>query len=89
MSVELIHLLRDQQWRWQGDYRPGMTARELVERSGVLKVFPELNAADLRLGIFGQCCEADSPLRDGDRVEIYRPLINDPKKARRQRAAGR
>lgn len=65
---------------------PGMTARQAVERSGMVRFFPEIDMQALDLGIFSNACPPDTVLRDGDRVEIYRPLLCDPKEMRRQRA---
>lgn len=65
---------------------PGMTARQAVERSGMVRFFPEIDIQALDLGIFSNSCPPDTVLRDGDRVEIYRPLLCDPKEMRRQRA---
>ena len=65
----------------------GTTAEQAILVSGLLKRFPEIDGADLKVGIFGSVCQLDQPLRKDDRVEIYRPLIHDPKEARRQRAA--
>ena len=65
----------------------GLTAGQAVERSGLLQEFPELAAGTLVLGIFGTICDASRPLRNDDRVEIYRPLKHDPRMMRRERAA--
>jgi uncharacterized protein len=65
----------------------GVTVEQAIDASGLLSRFPEINGANLKAGIFGCVCGLDQPLRQGDRVEIYRPLIHDPKEARRQRAA--
>ncbi|MDO4777141.1 MAG: RnfH family protein [Cardiobacteriaceae bacterium] len=65
---------------------PGTTAKQAVERSGMVRFFPEIDMNALDLGIFSQGCTPDTVLRDGDRVEIYRPLLCDPKEMRRQRA---
>lgn len=64
----------------------GATLRDAVAASGLLDS-KELDDVGLLLGVFGQVKRADSVLRDGDRIEIYRPLTIDPKKARRLRAA--
>jgi len=63
---------------------PGATVADAVNASGVV-VRHGLDVAALRLGVWGKPRPADSPLRDRDRVEIYRPLTVDPKEARRQR----
>ena len=65
----------------------GLTAQAAVERSGLLDEFPSLRDRPLVLGIYGTVCAPDRPLRDRDRVEIYRPLQVDPRAQRRERAA--
>lgn len=62
------------------------TLSEAVTRSGILQKHPEIDLAANKFGIYGKLKSADSPLHEGDRVEIYRPLIADPKEARRRRA---
>ncbi len=64
----------------------GCTVGEAVERSGLLRQFPELRPDELKMGVFGSLRKPEDPLEPGDRVELYRPLIADPKQARRQRA---
>ena len=64
----------------------GTTLAQAVELSGLLGRFPEISHSDLKLGIFGVVCKPEQIVKQGDRVEIYRPLIHDPKEARRQRA---
>ncbi len=64
----------------------GTTAEMAVKQSGILTKFPEINLAENKIGIFGKLTQLDTPLRDKDRVEIYRPLIADPKEVPRQRA---
>ncbi|UXY14056.1 RnfH family protein [Chitiniphilus purpureus] len=65
----------------------GSTAGHAIQASGLLADFPEIDLARNAIGIFSRPCRLDTVLRDGDRVEIYRPLIADPKEARRQRVA--
>ena len=67
----------------------GTTAEQAILASNLLNRFPEIDGADLKVGIFGSVCKLYQLLRQGDRVEFYRPLIHDPKEARRQRAAKR
>ncbi len=64
----------------------GCTAREAVGLSGIADQFPDLDIPALRLGIFSHVVGDDQRLSEGDRVELYRPLLLDPKEARRQRA---
>jgi uncharacterized protein len=65
----------------------GTTAIEAVRLSGIEEQFPEIAPGRNRLGVFGKLCRDDRPLNPGDRVEIYRPLLVDPRAARRERAA--
>jgi putative ubiquitin-RnfH superfamily antitoxin RatB of RatAB toxin-antitoxin module len=63
----------------------GTTAQEAIEQSGILNQFPEIEVK--KIGIFSKPCTPKTQLRESDRVEIYRPLIADPKELRKQRAA--
>ena len=65
---------------------PGCSLRQAVERSGLLPQYPEIDLETSRLGVFGRLRQPEEAVQAGDRVEIYRPLIADPKQARRQRA---
>lgn len=64
----------------------GTTLEEAVRLSGLLEEFPEIDLASARVGIWNKLAELTSVLREKDRVEIYRPLIADPKEVRRKRA---
>jgi uncharacterized protein len=65
---------------------PGSTAAQAVEAAGLRARHPQLEWDRLRLGIWARPCSHDAVLRDGDRVEVYRPLQADPKDQRRLRA---
>ncbi|MOA39375.1 Persistence and stress-resistance antitoxin PasI [compost metagenome] len=67
----------------------GTNMREAAERSGIAGLFPDLDLATAPMGIFGKAVARpeERVLEEGERVEIYRPLIADPKEARKQRAA--
>lgn len=65
----------------------GSTVGEAIGACGLLAQCPEIDMNSNRVGIFGRLARLDTPLRNGDRVEIYRPLRADPKEARRRRAA--
>ena len=87
IKVEVAHARPENQVLLSFEAEQGITAREAVERSGILDQFPDIDlTGENKLGIFGKLVKADQPLRDGDRVEVYRPLIADPKEVRRQRA---
>lgn len=64
----------------------GATAADAVRASGVLARHPEINLERQKIGIYGKVVPEGTPLADGDRIEIYRPLALDPKEARRRRA---
>jgi hypothetical protein len=63
------------------------TIRTAIQASGILSAVPELAGRELDVGVFGRTCGLEDAVHDGDRIEIYRPLVLDPKEARRQRAA--
>lgn len=65
----------------------GAMLGQAVEASGLLQKYPEIDLANGKFGIFAKLSKPDTVLRDRDRVEIYRPLLADPKEVRRQRAA--
>lgn len=65
---------------------PGTTIREAIERSRLMDRYPEIDLTQNKVGIYGKLARLDAVLRPRDRIEIYRPLIADPKEIRRQRA---
>lgn len=64
----------------------GTALQDAILRSGILRDAPEIDLGRCRVGIYGKLKALDTVLRDRDRVEIYRPLIADPKESRRKRA---
>ena len=62
------------------------TVEAAIKHSGILEKFPEIDLTQFKVGIFSKLTKLDAVLRDKDRVEIYRPLIADPKEVRRKRA---
>ncbi len=85
--IEVAYATHDRQKLVVVKLPAGSTAEEAIQRSGILSEFPEIDLSINKVGIFSKACKLDTPLRDKDRVEIYRPLIADPKEVRRQRAA--
>ncbi len=67
----------------------GATLLDALERSGLAARHPDLDLARVQTGIFGKLAERGTPLAHGDRVEVYRPLVADPKARRRSRASAR
>lgn len=66
------------------DLPDGATVKDAIERSGVLRQFPEIDLEQQKVGVFSKLVSLDAALEDGDRVEIYRPIICDPKTVRRR-----
>lgn len=88
IQIEVVYALRDTQKMMLVTLAEGATVQEAVERSGLLKEYPEIDLGGRnKVGIWNKLAKLDAGLRDKDRVEIYRPLIADPKEVRRQRAA--
>ena len=87
LTIEVIYALPTRQQLITLKLPPGSTLRQAIEASGLVLKYPEIDLARNKIGVFGQLGKPDTPLRDHDRVEIYRPLIADPKEVRKQRAA--
>jgi len=87
LTIEVAYALPEKQVIIAIKAIEGITAEQAISASGVLKQFPDIDLKVNKIGIFGKIVKPDSPLRDKDRVEIYRPLIADPKEVRRKRAA--
>lgn len=89
IEIEVVYGLAHKQKLISLTVEKGTTVRQGAELSGLDKEFPELNIAESKLGIFGKAVrnpDAEA-LKAGDRIEIYRPLLIDPKAARANRAA--
>jgi len=86
ITIEVAYALPGKQVIRELTVATDSTLEQAIQLSGILEEFPEIDLAQNKVGIFGKLGELDDPLRDGDRVEIYRPLIADPKKVRKQRA---
>lgn len=87
IAVEVVYALPGKQPIISLKLAQGSTVRQAIEASGLLQKHPEIDLAKNKIGIFAKLSKLDAPLRDHDRVEIYRPLIADPKEVRKQRAA--
>jgi len=87
LAIEVVYARPERAWRVSLRLAPGSTALQAFEASGLRERVAELASAEPDLGVFAHPVAPDRPLRDGDRVEIYRPLLIDPKDARRKRAA--
>ena len=83
-SVQVVYARPEAQRIVTLERRPGMTAEQAVLASGLLEAFPEITQRPLLLGVFGAQVEPGRVLEDGDRVEIARPLLRDPRELRRE-----
>ena len=86
ISVKVVYALPGMQWIYEVRVLEGATIADAIAGTPLRTDHPDLDVASCRVGIFGRSASSDRPLREGDRVEIYRPLRADPKDARRTRA---
>lgn len=86
IDVEVVYARQAGQTLLKVKSAPGLTAHQAIERSGILHRCPEIDLSVNKLGVFGKPIKADQALADGDRVEIYTPLIADPKQAKKKPA---
>lgn len=87
ITVEVVFASPGEQVLEQLHVAPDATVGHVIEVSGVLERFPEIDLKTNKVGIFGKATTLSAGVKDGDRIEIYRPLIADPKEARKKRAA--
>ncbi len=87
MIVEVAYALPDKQSLVSLEVEEGTTIIEAIEASGILDTYDQIDLTRDKVGIFSKFATLDTVLREKDRVEIYRPLIADPKKVRKERAA--
>lgn len=88
MKVEVAYATPDKQTIVVLDVPEGSTMLEAVKQSGITSVFPEIDPGTNDMGVFGKVVKSPAKhrLKAGDRVELYRPLLIDPKQARLNRA---
>ena len=86
MQIEVVLAMPEKQELVALDLAVGATVADAIEQSGIVAMFEDFKLDTSKVGIFGQKVSQTQELRDGDRVEIYRPLLVDPKEIRRQRA---
>jgi putative ubiquitin-RnfH superfamily antitoxin RatB of RatAB toxin-antitoxin module len=88
IHVEVVYAKPERQEVASINLPAGSTVGQAIDASGLLAKHPEIDLLNNKLGIYAKLAKVDTTLRDRDRVEIYRPLIADPKEVRKQRAAG-
>ena len=87
MQIEVAYALENKQTLLTFEVDEGTTLKQAIELSGIMNTYPQIDLSKDKTGIFGKVANFDTMLRTKDRVEIYRPLIADPKKVRKERAA--
>lgn len=87
MTIEVAYALPRQQFLLQESVPVDCTVAEALAQSSIHQLVPHIEIVDGKVGVFGKVAKMTQQLRPGDRIEIYRPLVNDPKEARRRKAA--
>ena len=87
INVEVAYALPSEQSLFVVQVLEGTEIKEVITQSKILEEYPELEVDKLEVGIFGKMAKLNQKVRDRDRIEIYRPLIADPKEVRKRRAA--
>ncbi len=86
IPIEVAYASASQSWLIPFEVEEGTTVQQAIASSGILEQCPDINLQTNKVGLFSKIIELDVLVRAGDRIEIYRPLILDPKEARRLRA---
>jgi len=86
IKIEVVYALPAEQLLLKSEVPKGTTIAGAIRLCGILDKFPEIDLEKGKFGIFGKLSKTDTVLREKDRIEIYRPLIADPKEVRRKRA---
>lgn len=86
LNIEIAYLTAQQQLVVSLQVTESCTVEEAIQQSGILVQFPEIDLSQNKVGIFSKIVSLNTALQSGDRIEIYQPLLIDPKQARKQRA---
>lgn len=86
IKVEVVYALPEKQYLLKVRLAQGSTVEQAIAASGILELRTDIDLTKNKVGIFSRPVKLTDTVNDGDRVEIYRPLIADPKELRRQRA---
>ncbi|MGE4499327.1 RnfH family protein [Hydrogenovibrio thermophilus] len=85
MKIEVAYALEEEQFLFEQEVPEGTTVETALKTSMLLKKFPELDIS--KVGVWSQVVKLDQVLREGDRIEVYRPLKVDPRDRRRKQVA--
>ena len=86
IRVEVCYALPDKQTLLSLDVEATDDIESIIQQSGIIELYPEIDLSQNKVGVFSKLAKLTDTLHDGDRIEIYRPLIADPKEVRKQRA---
>ena len=86
ITVEVVYALPEKQYLLKVRVAEGTTVEQVITKSGILELRTDIDLVKNKVGIFSRPVKLTDTVNEGDRVEIYRPLIADPKELRRQRA---
>jgi putative ubiquitin-RnfH superfamily antitoxin RatB of RatAB toxin-antitoxin module len=86
LSIEITYALPDKQTLLSLSVKQPCTVKEAIEQSGILVTHTDIDLGQNKVGIWYKTTKLDTQLKEGDRIEIYRPLIADPKEVRKLRA---
>ncbi|MFB6327628.1 RnfH family protein [Pantoea deleyi] len=86
ITVEVVYALPDKQYQLYVKVEEGSTVEQAINASGLLELRREIDLSSNKVGVYSRPVKLDDVINVGDRIEIYRPLIADPKELRRQRA---
>lgn len=86
IHVEVVYALPSAQRVIKLAITPETQVQAIIEQSGVLEMYPEIDLKKNKVGVYSRNVKLEATVRDGDRIEIYRPLLADPKEIRRKRA---
>lgn len=86
IAVEVVYALPEKQYLYTVNVEEGATVEDAIKASGILELRRDINLASNKVGVFSRPVKLGDEVHSGDRIEIYRPLLADPKELRRQRA---
>ena len=86
LTIEVAYALPDKQSLLEIEVPEGAHVKQAIELSGIMNLYPEIDLSVNKVGIWNRTAKLVEALKDGDRIEIYRPLIADPKEVRKKRA---
>ncbi|NDV91662.1 RnfH family protein [Alteromonas sp. 345S023] len=86
INCEVAYALPTQQALIELAIKPGASVEDVINTSGILQQFPDIDLANSKVGIWSRVVKLRDTVKEGDRIEIYRPLIADPKEIRKRRA---